>query len=73
MDEITHTRTDKGHFYSPPSPTSGDKNMKVHPYTGKYREMIFTVYSNLVQNMLARYNYTYVIPQVVRSTVSKNR
>ena len=21
----THTRTDEGHFYSPPPPTSGDK------------------------------------------------
>ena len=21
-----HTRTDEGHFYSPPLPTSGDKN-----------------------------------------------
>ena len=25
-DGITHTRTDEGHFYSPPSPTSGDRN-----------------------------------------------
>ena len=24
MDRITHTLTDKGHFYSPPPPTSGD-------------------------------------------------
>ena len=23
-DAITHTRTDEGHFYSPPPPTSGD-------------------------------------------------
>ena len=23
-DEITHTRTDEGHFYSPPPPMSGD-------------------------------------------------
>ena len=26
-DGITHTRMDEGHFYSPPPPTSGDKNM----------------------------------------------
>ena len=25
-DGITHTWTDEGHFYSPPPPTSGDKN-----------------------------------------------
>ena len=25
-DRITHTRTDEGHFYSPPLPTSGNKN-----------------------------------------------
>ena len=25
-DGITHTRADEGHFYSPPLPTSGDKN-----------------------------------------------
>ena len=24
-DGITHTRSDEGHFYSPPPPTSGDK------------------------------------------------
>ena len=23
-DGVTHTRTDEGHFYSPPPPTSGD-------------------------------------------------
>ena len=25
-DGRTHTRTDEGYFYSPPPPTSGDKN-----------------------------------------------
>ena len=25
MDGWMHTRTDEGHFYSPPPPTSGDK------------------------------------------------
>ena len=28
-DRRTHTWTDKGHFFSPPPPTSGDKNLYV--------------------------------------------
>ena len=32
-DGITHTRTDEGHFYSPPPPTSGDN--QIHHLVGQ--------------------------------------
>ena len=35
-DGITHTRTDEGHFYSPPPPTSGDNKRGMYVFLRFY-------------------------------------
>ena len=44
MDGITHTQTDEGHFYSPPPPMMGDKNVGkkgwLYSYNLKHRSTL---------------------------------
>ena len=54
-DRRTHTRTDEGHFYSPPPPMSGDKDLDATILSG----ITLRTYARQIKQLTSNFDVTF--------------